>query len=325
MGYIAYLDLLGIKSVASFSNELYYYNIKKFQRWVDKCRSVLKGSDYKIRVFSDCAYIECDNLIRLFLYLQNLRNGLFLDEIFFNAAVTQGTLKCNVVRSKDQKMICSLFESEETVKVYSMQSVFSGVGIYVDPDIIRTINSQESQKYLIKSSFSVYKERDANNILYTDFESYYDIVYETISVDLVKFILLNFIKTVTLDKRAARYYLSAICTCIKQLSFEDLSERYLPIFLDSNAWSKNNIIFNDMVPIFFMIIDRLYESYISSHNENIDDVNSSIGDYLQKIIDGTPLRNGFDNLQFYSDKLINKRHKFYFSSFVSKSILTGLE
>jgi hypothetical protein len=198
MNYIAFLDLLGIKSIASLNNELYFNNIKKFQQATEICSNAFIKSKYQIRVFSDCAYIECENITDLFKYLQNLRHTLFLDEIFFNAAVTTGTLRCSTTK-KNEELICINFESKDTVKVYSMQTTFFGIGIYVDPNLAEILD-ETTKTFCIASS---YCSNYNNENIYNNFNNYFDIKYKEITINLIKYILMNYIKTISLNKKAA--------------------------------------------------------------------------------------------------------------------------
>lgn len=323
MSYIAFLDLLGIKAIASFSSDMYTEIIETFQNAIRECRVAFEDHQYEIHVFSDSTYIECDDLRALFRYLQQLRNILFLNEIFFNAAVTQGTLNCDVTTEKSTvcdkiSMMCSLFKSAQTVRVYSMQVTFTGVGIYVDP-ALKVSNHQEMSDYSVESAFCVWKKDET---AFNNFDSYYDIKYANITESMVRFILMNFIKTVTLNKKAARYYLSALCTSINQMSYDDLTENYLPLFLDVKGITKNKVIFNNLLPIHLMIINRLYNSYIESHGEKSgNEINSCISECLNKIIAKSPLKDGFDNLQFYSDKIISAKNKYYFSEYIAQTTI----
>lgn len=314
--YIAFFDLLGIKAIASYNSELYFENVNSFQCALRECSIKLKGSKYQIRAFSDCAYVECDDIARLFDYLTVLREILFLKEIFFNAAITKGTL--NSPQPNDSNdIVCISFNSPETVKVYSMQNAFSGVGVYIDPNIYSALDEKIKLDYITKSAYCVYDKDE----LYNRYESYYDLKYNDITPNLIKFLLMNYIKTIALNKKASRYYLSAILTCIKQLSYADLTQQYLDLFLNIDLLSTNRIIFYDLLPIHLMLINRLYDSYRDNPENDHENPNYDIGDKLDHIIIHSALSEGFDNLQFYSDKLLSKENKYQFTDYISKKIV----
>lgn len=319
MKCIAFLDLLGIKSIASFSNDLYFKHIQSFQRSVDECRFVFGDCGYKIRVFSDCAYIESDRVPPLLKYLQILRKNLFLQEIFFNAAVTSGTLGCSI--HEDEKIMCSLFESPDTVKVFSKQSAFSGIGIYVDSSLINHKNKYMKNN-LVKSSYCLY---DKDEYIYSSFERYYDVRYEKNTIPLVRYILMNFTKTITVNKKAARYYLSAICTCINQANFEQLTTQYLPFFFNLKVLEDNQALSQNFISIYYMLINRLYDSLREFSTLKDNELNRELTKYLDGIIHNSTLKYGLVDIQSISDRIISPKNKHYFSEYVSKSIVSHLK
>lgn len=310
--YIAFFDLLGIKAIASYNNELYFENINTFQNVLKDCSNKLVGTKYAIRAFSDCAYIECDNIKKLFDYLIELRETLFMKEIFFNAAITKGNLESRPLTNNDN-ITCISFNSPETVKVYSMQNSFSGIGVYVDSDIFKSLDEPLRYKYIARSAYCIYDKDE----LYNKYESYYDLKYKNITPALMKFLLMNYIKTIALNKKASRYYLSAILTCINQLSYEALTKEYLNLFINNKLYITNKIITYDLLPIHLMLINRLYDAYIEIQENEGKNPNYSIDGDLNSIISISALKDGFDNLQFYSDKLLSKKNKYFLTAYVS--------
>ena len=90
MSYIAYLDLLGTKSFCE-EEELYYDKINKFSDTVVSLSSIL-GKSGKIGIFSDSVYVECSQIEKILEFLTVLRTMLIGDDLFFNAALSSGTL-----------------------------------------------------------------------------------------------------------------------------------------------------------------------------------------------------------------------------------------
>ena len=324
--YIAFFDLLGTKAIAKVDGDLYFDNIEKFQDAVGSCKEILKGTEYKIRAFSDCAYVECSDLEQLFKYLKRLRDKLFLDEIFFNAAVTNGTLDCGMSISNEGQLtddtcfVCMSFKSHQTVNVYSMQTSFTGVGIFIDPKLLENIKNKGLESYVINSSYCIYEKEDN---LYKKFESFYDLRYEDPNDILIKYLFMNYLKTITLNKKAARYYLAAICTCINQLSYEELIKDCFPIFLNSTELSKNKALFEDTLPIHLMMINRLYDSYKECFSDKIEEIIYEVEEHLNNIIKNSSLRDGFDDFHIYSDKIISTKNKYMLVDYISKSIVNG--
>lgn len=318
--YIAFFDLLGIKAIESYNSELYFDNIKSFQYVLKECSNILSTTKYQIRAFSDCAYVECNDIGLLFEYLISLRETLFLKQIFFNAAVTEGTLDSPTHIENNDNIVCISFKSHETVKVYSMQTAFSGVGIYIDPNVYAKLSQTLRDKYTIKSAYCVYDKEES----YNKFELYCDLKYNDITPHHIKFLLMNYLKTIALNKKASRYYLSAILTCINQISFENLTKQYLDLFLNVDIRSMNKTIFHDLLPIHLMLINRLYDSYNELTPCKGLNPNHNLEEYLDKITKNSPLHEGFDNLQFYSDRLLSKENKYQFTDYISKKIVEKL-
>ena len=314
--YIAFFDLLGIKAIASYNKELYFENINSFQCALKLCSKHLIETRYQIRAFSDCAYIECNNITKLFDFFNDLRSTLFLKHIFFNAAITQGTLSSPPPKN-DNAYICISFNSPDTVKVFSMQTSFSGIGIYIDPALYKNLNKDIQNKYVIKSAYCIYEKDE----LYNKYESYYDLKYQHISPTLAKYLLMNYIETIALNKKASRYYLSALITCFNQLSYKELTTHYIDLFLNVNFLSTNKIIFYDLLPIHLMLINRLYNSYYDIPENKHNSPNYDISDKIDNIINHSALKEGFDNLLLYSDKLISKKNKYLLANYMSMKML----
>lgn len=187
MSYIAYLDLLGTKSFCE-EEELYYDKINKFSDTVVSLSSIL-GKSGKIGIFSDSVYVECSQIEKILEFLTVLRTMLIGDDLFFNAALSSGTLGVESVskisyekddvspnnRSNNEKKESNIFgvrfTNKEIASIYCKQTNFTGIGIWVDPDIIEKV---KSTKYKYVNSIYYYKERQDGK---TEFKarSYFDI------------------------------------------------------------------------------------------------------------------------------------------------------
>ena len=70
--FVAYMDLLGVKSIAAYSPHEYYQTIEKYQNIMSEYilnlhpRNLIKG----IYMFSDCAYFESEVLSDLIHLIQ---------------------------------------------------------------------------------------------------------------------------------------------------------------------------------------------------------------------------------------------------------------
>ena len=222
MAYIGFFDMLGIQSVAEYDYDEYRKSLEIFQEKVQFiCESeAKKHPDNKIQIyiFSDCAYIESTSLIQLVDFYSMLRSELFIDGIFFNAALCEGRLNANTSISKH--VTSTIFESINTVKVYQMQNQYKGIGITIDKEIINKYKDQIENK-LVMSIF----QPNAHEL---NFIEYWDIKYSKPSnknlslLLIIKYLLSTYSKLRRYNSKASRYYVAAINTIILQLDKEDI-------------------------------------------------------------------------------------------------------
>ena len=201
-----------------------------------------------------------------------------------------------------------------------MQNNFSGIGVYIDPDIYHSMNETTREQYIIKSAFCIYDKDES----YTRYESYYDLKYNNVTPFLMKFLLMNYIKTIALNKKASRYYLSAILSCLNQVTYYELINEYLDLFLNENLLTINKTIFYDLLPIHLMLINRLYDSFGEISSNKHANPNYSMCEELDRLMEKSALIEGFDNLQLYSDKLLSKKNKYLFTTYVSMKVVENI-
>lgn len=171
MSYIAYLDLLGTKSFCE-EEKLYYENIKIFCDSVNTLSPIFE-SDGKIGIFSDCIYIECSHLDKILDFLTRLRRMLMGNNLFFNAALSNGTLGVESIESLSKtNMFGVRFTNKEIASIYCKQVAFRGVGIWVDPKIVEKVNSQTPYRTVLSIFYS--KEENNGSTSFTPTQ-YYDI------------------------------------------------------------------------------------------------------------------------------------------------------
>ena len=85
MHYIAFMDLLGTKTMA-IANPIHYRKIiEAFHNIIEQLRR--KYNTVEIYVFSDCAYLEDTNFENLCKLFKDMRERLLEKEICFNAAI----------------------------------------------------------------------------------------------------------------------------------------------------------------------------------------------------------------------------------------------
>lgn len=310
--FIAYFDLLGVRAMADVSFELYNSNIKTLHY---KFNQILSGhNQIGTYSFSDCAYLCSNNLNELIDVISKLREALFYKKIFFNAAVTSGDLGATIVNKKDNQ-ISAYFESSNTAKVFSMQTKFTGVGIYLDPKIIA-----DNSDIVVHSAFC--SNLNLNNFEF-NFIPYLDVKYSNVSTELIKYIINTYIYTIVLNEKAARYYLSALCTCLRQLDFDKIIDEYVPAIYSCRK--ANDKLLRAYLPIDLMFVEAIYSSYESKEKSGdeglyfVDDVNEHppIQESLNRIINQSLLKRGVSNINSFSDNLISSASQYCLSQFIA--------
>ena len=328
--YIAYLDLLGIKAVASFDYESYFDHVVAFQEEILNCQqNNLRQKRNKIHVymFSDCAYLESKDLFALCSFVNNLRMSLLRNNKFFNAAITEGSLGANII--EENTVHGTIFQNKDTVKVCTLQTTFGGVGIRIDESIIeKTPNDSKLNSIIAKSCFCCWNEKEK---CYTNFIPFYDIKFNEANADILLVIMVNeFLKTAYIDKRAARYYFSGMKTCISQMALSNTCE-----FIDKLVKYKlQKSMLKCLSPLYYLLVNSIYDliyhnsikdkqfdledEYDLSLSIKINDV--SIKEYLEKLTSFFFINGFSDNLDEVSNCLISNRNKYIMSIFLVNDV-----
>lgn len=305
MAYIAYMDLLGVKSVAAYSPEEYYQTIEIYQNIMSEHILNLPDQHLKsVYMFSDCAYLESEVLSNLIILLQKIREELMLRKIFFNAAVTQGTLDA---KSKIENNVLNSirFLSRDTIDVYNMQASFTGVGISVDQKLINIPNIASS---LVKSCYNIFTSDDKDK--YKVFVEYFDVKYRTDNKITLEFIIKRFIETFCLDSRAARYYLSGIVTILRSMSLEEL-DKSSDVFFSERVLEHNHIQSN-FSTIQIVYIDCWLNQTRKKQKIDFDNL-SEITEKIESLIENSMLKKGVEDLHRYQPCILGNENKFLLS------------
>ena len=303
--FIAFFDLLGVKSIAEFNFKLYYEHINIFQSHLSELAKKYQGIE--IYAFSDCAYLESKSIRELIQLLRELRRVLFVERIYFNAAVTVGSLKAKKHTQKQNDF--TMFQSSDTVKVFSSQVSFTGIGILIDEEAKKEIDG-DLRKQLIKSAYCV--NFDPNGI--STFKEFTDVKYLDTSVELLEYLIKKYLSTLTLNVKAARYYISAIITFIRQLDFSDLVDNYIKIMY---AKQYRDQFISALLPIDLLFINAIYDGY-DEKLEFITDLNivNKVTDALDIVISKSYLTKGIVDLRLQSDSIISKTNKNLLSEYL---------
>src|SRR5580658_10819220 len=103
MKYISFIDILGTKNSSENENfEDYLKLITDFQYTLINEAEVLKDKG-RVHFFSDCAYIESDDISVLINYLINLRSELLQVNIFIRGSIIKGVLGAISGNESEQK------------------------------------------------------------------------------------------------------------------------------------------------------------------------------------------------------------------------------
>lgn len=168
--YIAYLDLIGTTGFCE-DEELYYDNITKFSESVETLSPIL-GKSGKVGVFSDCVYIESSELKNILDFLSRLRVMLIGDSLFFNAAISYGKLGVEPIKGNCKNIFGVRFTNKDISSIYHKQTSFRGIGIWIDPSLLRQIENVTDYKP-ISSVFYVKEERNGAIVYHP--QRYYDV------------------------------------------------------------------------------------------------------------------------------------------------------
>lgn len=299
------MDLLGVKSIAAYSPNEYYQTIEIYQNIMSEY--ILNLQDQQLKnayMFSDCAYLESEVLANLILLLQKIREELMLRGIFFNAAVTSGTL--NAKSKNENNVLNSIrFLSRDTVEVYNKQVSFTGIGISVDQKLT---NEQNIADFLVKSCYNVFTPDDKDK--YKVFVEYFDVKYRTDNEITLGFIIKRFIETFCLDTRAARYYLSGVVTILRSMSLDELKECSSLVFSESIL--EHSCIQGNFSTIQIVYLDCFLNQIRKNQIINLSNL-SEIAKEIDSLIAKSVLKKGVEDLHRYLPCILNNENKLLLS------------
>lgn len=311
------MDLLGTKAMAIANSYQYRKTIEKFHDVIKKlCR---QHKTIEIYVFSDCSYIEEADFTNLCMFFKDMREMLLEEEICFNAAICKGKLCALKDGEKDDKYTIVDFISEKVVKVYGMQSCFTGAGIFIDPRILETEDLLTCEnEILIDSIYSNIDKRDGKFI----YKRCKDIKFQRNSEELLQFILNIYVKTYLLDRRAARYYYTIYTTYINEQDINRfIADDYKLLKLIVNFINKL-CDYDGKIVIIMVLINRLYnairEEYDEYYGDGFDE-NEELYEPLSFIYEKFNMENIF-NIRDISSMIISDTNKLLFTDFLIKKM-----
>lgn len=297
--FIAFMDILGTKSVAMANSHLYREQIEIFHDCVEIVLE--KYTQIKCYVYSDCAYFSCKDLTQLCEGFIVLRENLFSHRICFNAAICAGELG-ESMKNIGNSFVFD-FKNKNVVDVYSMQSCFSGVGIYIDPFLVHS--KEELLKNLIVKS--LYKSINKYDGSYNYLECF-DLKFGRKSEQFFKNILIMHLSCCLSDERAARYYYTPYKTYLKGLDITCYIEKQETIETVLNFIKKiDSNIGNDFLLI---LIDCIYDAKkeLLMGVDDLTEINVNLRNVLDFIYINSNIRN-IHNIKGYSKEIINSENK----------------
>ena len=320
MHYIAFMDLLGTKAMAIANPAHYRKIIEAFHNIIDQLRREYNAVE--IYVFSDCAYLEDTNFENLCKLFKKMRERLLEKEICFNAAICEGALGAR--KADGEKYVIVDFNDEQVVKVYGLQSCFTGAGIYIDPYILNDKDIYVKLNGILVDSIYANVNKEDGKFIYRNCK---DIKFQRNSEELLQFILNLYVKTYFLDRRAARYYYTIYATYINEQGIDD--------FLDDEMRLINLIInsvqklydYDGKVIILMLLINHLYdamEKKLVEENEEVcpidlDDVNYELYNALSYIYEKGQMEK-VCNIRDVSSEVISDKNKLLFADFLIKKM-----
>lgn len=233
--YICFIDLVGTKDLTTFHPEDYISTITDFQKAIIKYTKVFSNENDRVYFFSDGAYIESSNLLKLISYLQELRSDLSPTNHYFKAAITTGLLGAitgyeneEIIRERFSDDIADLYKqfkkdlklrqplingtiflSKDVSKAYSFQESLKGLGIFVEGKLVPKIS-----KHVVKSFY-------IPDILGNKTMPIWDIKMkeEELGEYNVRNVFRNYMISNTKSKKYGRYYLTFLATLINSTDF----------------------------------------------------------------------------------------------------------
>ncbi len=319
MAYIAFMDLLGTKNLMLDDTEEYGRNVRDFNR-ILRTRG---GRNSRIYAFSDCAYLENENLMALLDTMDQIRDGLMVLGRFFTAAVSEGSLEAAVLNPEDNGEVHGFsFSAGGISKVYVMQSSMKGIGIQIDRDIykkLRRENTELSRRIVCNYYISNLEQLPAAP---PKLEAFYDLlmlpsdaVESNMTINLYfSYIIGNYMRANIRSPRYGRYYLSPVINLLNAFTF---TEDDFELSCDGSITCKYdavNYFFSDDKKIGYLLKQAIGFEYIPLVllNRIIDDFGGKTNQIIFHIIKNmmeNPIINSYiSNTSKIPENLCSKKN-----------------
>ena len=303
MPYIAFIDMIGTRASAMISNQEYTDAINDFTNSLKQVSSICQCIIYG---YSDNAYIQIESLCDLVKFFRLLRDTLMNKHRYFTAAVDYGSLKAKRVPLDKRKGFSMSFTEPATVDIYMQQCHFSGIGVSLSAKVISDLIEQEMQNTFCSS---IYQQPPINDCE-GNIVSIYDLSYNPVILEKLKYIISDYLLTVATNSRAGRYYITPIISMIKCLDkniiIKDLDKLIELLSFHAVPIAFRSIANNDKYSLFFLF--ALVEYVLS-----LREIDSSIDatEICQQIIKGYKIDHKIlvNTLPVISTAVIANTHK----------------
>lgn len=216
MPYIAFLDMLGTRASALISNTEYEKAINDFN---SRLETLSEEYQCKVYGYSDNAYVELKKISDLVLFFRYLRDSLMMQHRYFAAAVDWGTL--DATGCSNGNFHSMKFTAPATVDIYKMQCQFSGIGISLSEKVVHGLKEYRMDESFCSSIYQKAYIASGEPVV----SLIYDLSYDSVSIDRLKYIIDDYLLTSATDVRAGRYYLTPLISMIKSLNVEEISQK----------------------------------------------------------------------------------------------------
>lgn len=304
MSYIAFLDLVGTREAALISSQHYSKNIDLFAKSLKEI-----GNEYKCSIYgySDNAYIEVENLYEMLKLFGELREKLRRSHIYFTAAVDKGTLNAKSHKINKATGNIMTFENPSTAEIYKLQTEFQGVGYTISKAVCDDLKKENLENSVKPSAFEcISKETSSSELI-----PIMDLAYDRIGCVQLKYVIIDYLKTMVMNARAARYYITPIITMIKSYDTErlehDLDELVKTITFQNipKSFINSSLETHKMLFVFSLI------DYLLSMEEGLESTNIEL---CQQIIrtSNIPVEHYVKIIAKTSDSIISRLNKHEF-------------
>lgn len=267
MPYIAFFDMIGTRNSALISSEEYKEAINDFNNTLEP---IVQSYSCQIYGYSDSVYAEIKKTKDLIPFFRTLRDKLMENHRYFSAAVDCGSLGAKKTSFDENKGFSMEFTKKSTIDIYLKQCQFSGIGVWLSESVVSILKQEKMEKDFCQSVYQRYPAKDIESGIV----QIYDISYDEVSLDKLKYIISDYLMTAATSERAGRYYITAIISMIKGLDknvvLYELKKAIDLLSLNSIPYAFKSNPQTEMYSVYFMFALIDYILLLRNSDEPID-------------------------------------------------------